>query len=66
MKILAVFVGLIFFGVALLAGGCSVFFVVSGDMVFGDPSIFTIWLSGFLLSAVAFWLGRRLMRYSES
>ncbi len=66
MKGLAYLAALILFLVALLAGGCSLYFTALGGIIFGDPGLLLIWLSGFLLCAAAIWGGRRLWRYGGS
>ena len=66
MKAIASLGGLLLFLVALLSGGCSLYFTLMGDIIFGDPGLFLIWASGFALCAVAFLIGRRLFRYARS
>jgi hypothetical protein len=59
---IAVFFGLVFALVSILAGGCSLISTVFVFQFGLDPSILMIWLSGFGLSAFMFILARGLLR----
>lgn len=63
MKGLAIFLGVILFGIALFAGGCSLAFTPA---LFEDPSFFMIWLSGIVIAVLAFLVGRQLFRHANS